>query len=379
MLHGLASPDLSQAVTYHYGEFQPRELDHSRLIKPLTAATAALARYDQMLKGMHNSEIMLAPLRNQEAVMSSRMEGTITTLDELLELEAATDDQTDLFGGSVRNEAIEVLMYQRAMKRTQAAIEDGMPISEHMIRSAHQVLLGFGNGRSKQPGAYKTEQNYLADRIRGEIRFVPIAPEHLPAGMQNLVAFMNDEEPDPLIQTALSHIEFEALHPFKDGNGRIGRMLITLMLWKRGVISAPHFYASGYLETVRESYIEHMRDVSRSGAWTEWCIFFFEALERQATANLETTETIRALYEDMQIRFRKVLGSQWHVAALNYMFSRPIFRTGQFRAGSGIPEGTANRIVRILIESDILRVIVPASGRRPATISFEPLMQILRV
>lgn len=371
--------NLTEAVGYHYGAFPPPALDHAKLLTALTSATAALARYDQMLKGMHNSEILLVPLRNQEAVLSSRMEGTITTMDELLQLEAAQDEEEEFNSGFARSETVEVLMYQRAMRQAQRAMEAGTPISEHMIRTAHQILLSHGRGASKSPGSYKSEQNYLADRTKKKILFVPISPEHLPVGMTKLIDFIAGNTLDPLLQTALAHIEFEALHPFHDGNGRIGRMIITLMLWQRQVISAPHFYVSGYLETVRDKYIDKMREVSRSGAWTEWCIFFFEALRRQAEQNLDTTEQIRALYEDMREEFRGILSSQWHVTALDYMFARPIFRSSHFRAASGIPGPTAGRITRALVDRGLLEVVVEASGRRSAVLSFEPLMRMLRV
>ena len=196
--------------------------------------------------------------------------------------------------------------------------------------------------------------------------------------METFHNFNNNVNWEPLTKIALAHVEFEALHPFKDGNGRIGRMLITLMLWKQGVISAPHYYVSGYLEKERDEYIDRMREVSRSGAWTEWCIFFFQALETQAYKNLQVSEDIHRLYEEMKNIFREVLASQWHTTALDFIFSQPIFRNNRFTGKSGIPRPTASRFTRALVERGLFVTLEPASGRRPALYAFEPLLKIVR-
>jgi Fic family protein len=345
---------------------------------PLASASAALARYDQMLKGMHNSEILLAPLRNQEAVVSSRMEGTVSTLDEVLRYEADQEERGEEPEGRYRNEAIEVYLYSRALTAAQRSIEQGAPLSSFLIKSAHKVLLGLGRGAHLSPGEFKTEQNYLADRMRRKVHFIPMRPEQLNDGMERLFAFIEDPSWQILIKTAVAHLEFEALHPFKDGNGRIGRMLITLMLWKYGAISAPHFYISSYFEDRRDEYIDRMRETSKSGAWTDWVVFFLEALETQAMKNLTTAERIRDLYEELKREFPQILTSQWSTAALDFLFSRPVFRNNVFTSKSGIPETTAHRFTRILLEKDLVKTLEPSSGRRPALYSFEPLLRIVR-
>lgn len=368
--------DLSQAVEYHYGRFPPGNIDAHKLIKPLSAAVAALARYDQMLKGMHNSEILLAPLRNQEAVVSSRMEGTISTLDEVLRYEA--DKEGDEASQHYRSEAVEVYLYSRALSGAQAALESGSPLSPHLLRSAHKVLLGFGRGAAASPGSFKTEQNYLADRGRKRVLFVPIKPEFLTDGLERLFALIDGDDWEILVRTALAHLEFEALHPFKDGNGRIGRMLITLMLWRSGAISAPHFYISGYFDDHKDEYIDRMRDVSANGAWTEWIIFFLDAIEQQAMRNLSQAEAIRSLYEEMKEIFRELLSSRWSTAALDFMFSRPVFRNNVFTGKSNIPPQTAHRFTRILSENGLITTLEASAGRRPAMYSFEPLLNLVR-
>ncbi len=228
------------------------------------------------------------------------------------------------------------------------------------------------------PGQYKSEQNYLADKQRNKILFIPVKPELLESGIENLLAYISSDVHHILLRTAIAHLEFEALHPFKDGNGRIGRMLITLMLWKYGVISAPHFYVSAYFDNNRDEYIDRMRDVSKNGNWTEWVVFFLEALDAQARNNLLVAEQISSLYEEMKGKFREVLSSQWSTAALDFLFSRPMFRNNIFTRSSGIPTATAHRFTRILLEKDFLKILYPAAGRRPALYAFEPLLKIVR-
>lgn len=370
--------NVETAIEYHYNQFPPQSLKYELIIHALTKATDSLARYDQMLKNMHNNEIFLAPLRHQEAVISSRMEGTISTMDEILAFEADSDNDT---GGpkNARSETIETVLYRRALANAQEAMKDGYSLSSHLIRSMHQQLLSHGRGANKSPGQFKTEQNYLADTARQRILFVPISPEKLQEGLDRLFEYIQVSEHPVLIKTALMHLEFEALHPFKDGNGRIGRMLITLYLWSTKTISAPHFYISGYMEENKDRYIDTMRRVSEHNDWESWCIFFLTAIDRQAINNLEIAERIHVLYERMKPIFAEVLASKWSVSTLDYIFTNPIFRTNKFAKKTRISTATASRFTKILVEKGLLHVIEEASGRRPALYSFEPLMELVRV
>ena len=196
-------------------------------------------------------------------------------------------------------------LFGLAMRSSQKAMQEGQPLSESLIKRAHQTLLSFGRGASKSPGNYKSEQNYIGDDRKKKVHFVPISPEQLGPSMEALIKFINADDFLPLIAAALAHVEFEALHPFKDGNGRIGRMLITLSLWEKQVISQPHFYVSGYLEEQKELYIERMRRVTTEGDWTGWCEFFLDALCEQANRNLATAiQNQRALRRDER-RFQR--------------------------------------------------------------------------
>ena len=370
--------DLTNAVDYHYGRFPPPLENIGTLLKPLLAASAALARYDQALRTMHNGEFLLAPLRGQEAVVSSRMEGTISTLDEVLRYEADADNDEEQAKSSSRSEAVEVALFSRAMKMAQQSMAEGQPLSPYLLRSAHRILLSFGRGAAKKPGEFKKEQNYLADRNKKQVLFIPIKPEFLNDGLDTLFNYINGDMHEPITQSAVAHVEFESLHPFEDGNGRIGRMLIPLMLWKSGIISEPYFYVSSYLEENRDEYIDRMRSVSSNGDWLGWVGFMLAAIETQAKRNMEKADSVRLLYEQMKDRFRETLQSRWAIVAADFVFARPVFRGNTFAAKSGIPANTAYRVLRNLQDSGIIAVLEPASGRRPALYSFEPLLELVR-
>lgn len=343
--------DMSNAVDYHYDGFPPESMDYNFFIDELLAATEAISRFDQMSKNLHNNEILLAPLRNQEALLSSRMEGTVSTMDEILEYEA---DNEGVQNTEVRSDVIEAVLYQRTLKSTQGAIEDGYPFSKNLIRQMHQQLLSAGRRAQKTPGQFKTEQNYLADPLMKKISFVPVRPEKLEAGLDKLIQFINHDPLPPLIKTALMHLEFEALHPFQDGNGRIGRMLITLNLWKSGLLSQPHFYISRFFEEHKEEYIMKMRRVSAEGDWNAWIKFFLIAVKQQADQSLEIAEQISQLYENTKTEFSDLLSSKWNMEILDYIFTYPVFRNNKLVRKTGIPNATALSIVRKLVKYDYL-------------------------
>lgn len=371
--------DTSKAVFYHDGQFPPKALDYARVIPALLAATDALARYDQMLKGLHNNEIFLAPLRNQEAVLSSRMEGTLSTMDEVLQLEAEFADQPDQADDERRSDGVETFLYQVALCTAQRQMEEGRPLSVSLLKSIHQQLLSFGRGAQKSPGAFKTEQNYIGERGNREVTYVPIAPEKLDSGIEALFALIGDKQRPILLRAALAHVEFEALHPFKDGNGRLGRMLITLMLWSEGAISAPYFYISRYFADHKADYVAMMREVSAKGAWDEWCVFFLTAVKEQAAYNLESARRIHELYEQMKLHFAEVLASKWSVQALDFIFTSPVFLNSRFTRQAGIPAPTAARFTRVLLDVGLLQTVREPAGRQSAIYRFEPLMELVRV
>lgn len=368
--------NLDKAVHYHYDNFPPKNIDYPSFIQELVKATDALARFDQMLKNLHNTEILLAPLRNQEAVISSRIEGTISTMDEILQYEADHEGENI---ATAKTDVIETILYQRALKNAQSALESGYSFSLSFIKQMHQQLLYLGRGANKSPGEFKKAQNYLADKQRREIQFIPIRPENLDEGLEKLFEFLDTSDLPPLIKTAIMHLEFEALHPFKDGNGRIDRMLITLNLWREKILSQPHFYISGYFEENKEEYVEQMRNVSQTNDWNNWIQFFLNAVESQAILNLEIAESIKNLYETTKIEFSDLLSSKWTMEILDFIFTYPVFRNNKFVNTTKIPNATAVLIIRKLVDNGYLVLREEAAGRRAAMYSFEPLMRLVRV
>lgn len=371
--------NLKDAVPYHIGAFPPEVRDHATLLGPLEEAAASLARYDAKMSGMVNSELLLAPLHHQDAVASSRMEGTISTIEDLYRLKAEEDVGSAEPWLMVRNDDVETYLYSRAMQEAQRKLTDGAVLDEGLIKAAHGRLLSFGRGADKRPGHYKAGQNYIGNPQTRKVHYLPIAPEWLEPAMAELVRFINTSGVRPLLRTAIAHVEFEALHPFEDGNGRVGRMLITLMLWQLGVLSRPYFFMSGYFEANKDEYVARMRAVSSDGDWTGWMVFFLRAMREQALVNARTADEIFRLYGEMRERFRAVLNSRFHDRALDFVFASPVFWNDYFIKKSDIPASSARTLSRRLAEAGLLRTITPAAGRRAALYAFDPLLELLKV
>lgn len=360
-------------VHYHEGRFPPRELDWPRLIPLIGPAAAAVARYDGMLAAVPNPDILLAPLTTQEAVLSSRIEGTQATMGEVLEFEAGREDVSP----ERREDIHEVLNYRAAMREAERLLAE-LPLSQRVICEMHRVLLDGVRGQNKAPGEYRRVPNWISPSgcTIEQAKFVPIGADKLPGAMSAWENYLYDEAPDRLVQLAILHAEFEALHPFLDGNGRLGRMLVPLFMWQNGLIRRPMFYISAWLEARRDEYYDRLLAVSRDDDWTGWCCFFLEAVRIQAEDNLRRTQAILRLYDELKLRLPEMTRSQYAVHALEWLFARPIFRASDFVQGSGIPAPTARRFLGVLREHGILRNIVDASGRRSAILAFPALLGI---
>jgi Fic family protein len=364
------------AVYYHLGRFPPSDLHWRELIPLIGSANGCLARYDGLLSAIPNASVLLSPLTTQEAVLSSKIEGTHVTMGEVLELEAG-GTPADITQPK-RDDVEEILNYRVALRSCVDALREG-PLSQHLLRQAHFLLMQGVRGREKTPGIYRQDQNWIGPRgcTIEEAGFVPIAPEHLNAGMDNWEIYMNsDSELDPLVQLAIVHVEFEALHPFKDGNGRLGRMLIPLYLYKKGVLSSPDFYMSGYLEEHREEYQERLRAVSRDDSWTQWCAFFLQGIVQQSSENERKARAILDLYEQVKNQVVDRSHSQHAIRAVDFLFQQPIFSAPAFTDHSDIPKPTAARILALLREDGLLHTIQEGRGRRPGIYAFRQLLNV---
>ncbi len=361
-------------VHYHEGRFPPDErLDWPKLVPFIGPAAAALARYDGMLAAIPNPGVLLAPLTTREAVLSSRIEGVQATMGEVLEFEAGREPASP----ERREDIGEVLNCRAAMRRAEEMLDE-LPLSQRVVREAHSVLLAGVRGQGKSPGAYRRIPNWIGPPgcTIDDARFVPVGADRLADAMSAWEHYLHVEAPDRLVQLAILHAEFEALHPFLDGNGRLGRMLVPLFLWQAGLIRAPVFYISACFEARRDAYYDGLLAVSRDDDWTGWCRFFLEAVREQAEDNLARTTGILDLYEEMKNRVPAMTRSQYAVRALDWVFARPIFRSSDFMATAGIPQPTAKRILRVLREGGILEAIVERRGRLAAVLGFPELLNI---
>ena len=363
------------AVLYHLGQFPPAVIDWPQLIPLLGPSSAAIARYDGTLAAVPNAAVLLSPLTTQEAVLSSRIEGTQATMGEVLEFEAEGD--VGRFSDERRADIREVLNYRAALRESERLLAD-LPLSQRVIRDAHRVLMDGVRGQGKAPGEYRRVPNWIgpAGCTIEQARFVPIPANHLPDAMSAWERYAHADVPDRLVQLAVLHAEFEALHPFLDGNGRLGRMLVPLFMWQAGLIRQPMFYISAFFEAHRDEYYERLLAVSRDGDWTGWCRFFLTGVKAQAEQNHDKASAILALYEQMKRQVAGLTRSQFAIHALDWIFAKPIFKSSDFVASAGIPAPTAKRILGVLQAAAVLRTLVPGGGRRAAVLGFPALLAI---
>ena len=360
-------------VHYHAGKFPPDELDWAELVPHIGPAVASLARYDGMLAAVPNHELLLASLVTQEAVMSARIEGTQATISEVYQFEAGQPAATP----ERRDDIDEIINYRRAMRHAEEMLKE-LPLSLRVIRETHQVLLSGVRGRDKAPGEYRRTANWIGPPgcTIEEAKFVPVGAEQLGGAMNRWERFIHDDVPDLLVQAAVLHAEFEAIHPFLDGNGRLGRMLVPLFLWQRGLISRPMFYISAYFEANREAYYDGLLGVSKDDDWTGWCRFFLTAVREQAEDNLAKANGILELYETMKLRVSEATRSRYAIHALDWIFQNPVFSSNGFAVGSEIPAPTARRVLNALVDHEVLKIFRVSGGRRPAILMFEDVLDV---
>ncbi len=362
-------------VHYDDSYFPPEDhLDWRGLVPFVGQAAAAVARFDGMLAAVPNADVLVAPLTMDEAVLSSRIEGTQASVSDVLKIEAGAHAAA----AGLRNDAHEIRNYLLAMKEAERMLSR-LPLSSRVVCAAHKTLLSGVRGHGKAPGEFRRLPNWIGSPgcTIDEATYVPIDAQELPHAVSRWERYIHQDAPDTLVQTAVLHAEFEALHPFLDGNGRLGRMLVPLFLWERKLIQRPVFYISAYLEANREAYYDRLLAVSRDGDWTGWCQFFLAAVRSQAERNLANAHGILKLYEATKPRVSRATRSRYAIQALDAIFRRPIFRAADFFDVTGIPQPTAHRILQRMREHDILHEIEPAMGRRSAILAFWDLIEVV--
>ncbi len=347
-----------------------QDLDYRRLIGKIGPANAALARYDGLLQSVINPGVMLSPLTNREAVLSSKIEGTQATVDEVLEFEAGLD-----FEGEKAKDIQEVVNYRRTLVLASEQLAE-RPITLSLVRQMHAVLMDSVRGAGKTPGEFRRDQNWIGPVgcTIEQATFVPPSPLQLLDHLQAWESYIVSNDFDLLVQVAVVHAQFELIHPFKDGNGRIGRLFIPLFLYQKRALGSPMFYLSEYLEEHRELYYARLQGISRDGDWTGWVEFFLEAITAQARANTERVREIQALYERMKQQITALTRSQYAITVLDTLFHKPVFQSSDFVQRSGIPKQTALPFLRALRDAGVLHTLREASGSRSTIFAFRELV-----
>ncbi|MGJ3241638.1 MAG: Fic family protein [Opitutales bacterium] len=360
-------------VHYHHGKFPPDKLAWDRIVPWIEPATLALGEFKGLLDAIPNPTILLAPLSAQEAVLSSRIEGTQATLGEVLEYEAGGErpESEDKL-----NDIREVLNYRRAIARATELLQE-LPLCGRLLKEAHAILMDDVRGRNKDAGNYKKTPNAIGPPgcNLDTAKFIPIEPEKLEAGMRIWENYIHSDQPNTLVQLGLAHAEFESLHPFLDGNGRLGRMILPLFLYERKMLNFPALYLSEYFEAHKDEYTERLLAVSRDDDWTGWSVFFLNALQQQARENTRKARAIMELYERRKAWIQEKAHSQYGVAIVDFLFSQPIFKATDLGAPQNVPAPTARRILGV-IRDELLLQIRPSSGRRPAIFAYKELLDI---
>lgn len=348
-------------------------LDWNNLFGLVVDANRELARYDGILQGIVNPAVLLSPLTTQEAVLSSKIEGTRATLEEVLEYEASPKKENPK-----QEDIQEIINYRQAMWHAVDSLKE-KPINLNLIKEIHSVLLDSVRGRNKARGELRRFQVWIGRPGASieEATFVPPDPLYLMEYLTNLENYIHYEERDRLVQLAIVHAQFEIIHPFLDGNGRVGRILIPLFLYEKELLNKPMFYISGYLEANRDIYYAKLRAITEEKDWTGWIQFFLTAIFKQAKDNSNKAKAILRLYEEMKEKITAVTRSQFSINAIDTLFKLPIFNTGDFVEFSKIPNQSAFRILTVLKENEIISTLQEAKGRNPAVLEFPALLSIV--
>lgn len=324
-----------------------------QIIRLVSKAGIAIGTYEGFLASIINPMLLISPLLSQEAVLSSKLEGTHATLEDLLNYEAGNKVDIE------RDELHEIINYRKALfyaLENITTINDnnsrGLPLSNRIIKEMHKILLDNVRGSSKNPGNFKRTQNYIGSR--STISYTPVPPEQTTEYMSNLEQYMHHDDLDLLVQSAIVHAQFEMIHPFEDGNGRIGRLLIPLFLYYQELLSYPTFYMSSYFESDRSLYISHLSNISKNNNWKDWFKYYLEGVIFSAEESTKKAQDILNLYNKMKEEIIPKLNSVSGIQLLDFIFSSPIFKAKQVSKHLSISERTVYTLLNKLIDEEFL-------------------------
>jgi Fic family protein len=352
----------------------PRELRVEGLVTGLGRANRALARFDGIMATLPNPEVLLSPLTTQEAVLSSKIEGTQATLEEVLAFEAEDGPITDERNHEIR----EILNYRSALRIAESRMKS-QRFKLPFLNTLHARLLHDVRGKEKKPGAFRTTQNWIGEdgcKLK-DAEFVPPIPAVLPEHLEAWEKFYLREDFDPILQIALLHAQFEILHPYLDGNGRMGRILIPMFLCEKRILTRPMFYLSAWLESRRDDYIGGLRNIGRTpSAWNDWCAFFFQGVEEQASLNVEKAQAIHQLYLRLEKTMLTLTHSPFAVHVLKATFHHPVFQQKQIQFENMPTPAAIHGVLRQLVAGGALKIIRQGKGRRPTLYALHELINL---
>ena len=277
-------------------------VDMARLAPMLDTASRAIGSLDGVASVLPGTPLFLYMYVRKEALLSSQIEGTQSSLSDLLLFEA------DQAPGAPLDDVVEVSNYVAAMNAGLERVRGGFPVSTRLMREIHAELLSRGRGAAKEPGEFRRTQNWLGGTRPGNAVFVPPPPNRVADLMSDLEHFIHQDTPQlpPLIKAGLVHVQFETIHPFLDGNGRLGRLLITLLLCTAGVLREPILYLSLFFKTHRSLYYDRLQAVRTQGTWEEWLEFFLEGVTETSRQATETARELLTLFEQDRARIEQI-------------------------------------------------------------------------
>lgn len=335
-------------------------------------ALLALGRLDGVTRLLPDTSLLLYTYVRREAVLSSMIEGTQSSLSDLLLFEL------DQMPGALVDDVGEVSNYVAALEHGLKRLSEGFPISLRLIREIHRVLLSRGRGSDRSPGEFRLTQNWIGGTRPGNAAFVPPPPNQLVECLGKLELFLHDkpESTPVLLKAALAHVQFETIHPFLDGNGRLGRLLITLLLCERKVLSEPMLYLSLYFKTHRQRYYELLNDVRLTGDWEAWLDFFAEAVVVTATQAVETARQLLDLAADDRQSISGLGRAAASTLALHrVMLERPVATSGWLVKKTGLTAATVNKSLAHLVRLGVVRELT--SRRRNRVFGYQRYLDIM--
>jgi Fic family protein len=350
------------------------DLNWEPLIPLIGKANRSLAFFDGVLQGIANPELLLSPMTTQEAVLSSRIEGTQATLGDVLQFEAGNEPKEH----TQHEDIWEIINYRRALKQAEEELKK-KPFNLNLLKDLHSILLDSVRGRAMARGRFRTIQNWIGSPGTPieQAQYVPPDPQHLMEFLDNWEKYYHLERPDAIVQLGVIHAQFEIIHPFLDGNGRLGRMLLPIFLFEKKVLSRPMFYLSQYLEANRDAYVDHLRMLGKeAGAWNNWLQFFLRAVDQQAQANAAKARSIIDLYSRLKQQVIDLTHSQFAVPLLDRLFAQPIFQISHLEGKRMPTRPMINGLVTKLKEAGILKLLQEGSGRRGQVFVLSELLNV---